>query len=81
MSETPVTPEVLHKLLGEVQASHDELVAATLREQAARRDATNALNRANTAQRAFDEAFGRYQKASPRDTDWFKVTHPRGQPA
>ena len=74
----PVTPEVLHKLLGELQASHDELVAAKLKEEAARRDATDALNRANAAQRAFDQAFGRYQKESPRDTHWFDVTHRRG---
>lgn len=41
-------------------------------EDSARRDATNALNRLNSAQQAFDKAINEFKAKASRGSDWLR---------
>lgn len=64
-SETSITD--LHQALIEAQAAFD---AADNEERAASSRRTTALNKLNSAQKAFDAGVEAVRNAAPRDSDW-----------
>jgi len=79
--EIPKTPSLntqLANAVAEVARAQDHLRHMSDRVALARRDETDALNKANEAQRFFDALVAEVKKSAPRDTDWRR---PAGQPA
>lgn len=60
----------IEDLLVEVRAASDAYEAAKQREQFARNECTDALNKLNATQRAVDAALENQRIIAPRGSDW-----------
>lgn len=60
----------LKSLLEEMEHSRDHYIDTKKREEAARSQATAALNKMNTIQKEIDAAIAEIKKNAPRGTDW-----------
>lgn len=68
------------ELVKEVAQAGEALKDATTRVALAEREETNARNRLNAAQKAFDAAVLELRKSAPRNTDWYDSHHKMGFP-
>lgn len=61
----------------ELQGALDAHASAQQRASMARSEETDALNRLNAAQKAFDAAIADLKKQAPRESDWKREAMPR----
>jgi len=66
----------LNELYAEVRLCTSTLAECTARAQQARNQETDALNRLNEAQKAFDEYVVVLRKNAPTSSDWRKADQP-----
>jgi hypothetical protein len=69
--------KTLQELTQELDDADQALQAAQLRSGHARREETEATNRLNEAQKAFDARVSEMRKTSPHGSDWHTKVHSR----